>query len=245
MDQQASPKNGAKTAQIGLLKENSDRSSPRPVADYPQMNFTQMHERLRVELLRRIERGTLSVSLLARQTGFGKSHLSNFLHSRRKLSLEGTRPDADYPAHGVRETCWNSALMPIGAAARKKSPARCRLSRTIPLSLSRISGRARCRRCCICPRVRCDRSNPKRWHRAARGSGLWPSASPIPTRCPWSHCFSGCPCGDRPALQCAGPLPRRKAQFVCGPRRSAPDAALCRLCRVAAGVTAFEYELPG
>ena len=53
------------------------------------MNFTQMHERLRVELLRRIERGTLSVSLLARQTGFGKSHLSNFLHCRRQLSLEG------------------------------------------------------------------------------------------------------------------------------------------------------------
>ncbi len=52
------------------------------------MNFTQMHERLRVELLRRIERGTLSVSLLARQTGFGQSHLSNFLHNRRQLSLE-------------------------------------------------------------------------------------------------------------------------------------------------------------
>jgi hypothetical protein len=53
------------------------------------MNFTQLHDRLRVELLRRIERGTLSVSLLARQTGFGKSHLSNFLHARRQLSLEG------------------------------------------------------------------------------------------------------------------------------------------------------------
>jgi transcriptional regulator with XRE-family HTH domain len=52
------------------------------------MNFTQMHERLRLELLRRIERGTLSVSLLARQTGFGQAHLSNFLHSRRQLSLE-------------------------------------------------------------------------------------------------------------------------------------------------------------
>src|SRR6202048_2371200 len=58
------------------------------VADFPQMNFTQMHERLRLELLRRIERGTLSVSLLARQTGFGQSHLSNFLRSRRQLSLE-------------------------------------------------------------------------------------------------------------------------------------------------------------
>ena len=52
------------------------------------MNFTQMHERLRLELLRRIRRGTLSVSLLARQTGFGQSHISNFLRSRRQLSLE-------------------------------------------------------------------------------------------------------------------------------------------------------------
>ncbi len=52
------------------------------------MNFTQMHERLRTELLRRIQRGTLSVSLLARQTGFGQAHLSNFLHNRRHLSLE-------------------------------------------------------------------------------------------------------------------------------------------------------------
>jgi transcriptional regulator with XRE-family HTH domain len=58
------------------------------VADFPKMNFTQMHERLRLELLRRIQRGTVSVSLLARQTGFGQSHLSNFLHSRRQLSLE-------------------------------------------------------------------------------------------------------------------------------------------------------------
>lgn len=52
------------------------------------MNFTQMNERLRLELLRRIQRGTLSVSLLARQTGFGQAHLSNFLRSRRQLSLD-------------------------------------------------------------------------------------------------------------------------------------------------------------
>jgi hypothetical protein len=58
------------------------------VADIPQMNFTQMHERLRLELLRRIQRGTLSVPLLSRQTGFGQPHLSNFLHNRRQLSLE-------------------------------------------------------------------------------------------------------------------------------------------------------------
>jgi len=59
-----------------------------PVANFPHMNFTQMHERLRQELLRRINRGTLSVSLLARQTGLGQAHLSNFLHSRRQLSLQ-------------------------------------------------------------------------------------------------------------------------------------------------------------
>jgi hypothetical protein len=57
-------------------------------ADFAQMNFTQLHERLRLELLRRIQRGTLSVSLLARQTKYGQSHLSNFLHNRRQLSLE-------------------------------------------------------------------------------------------------------------------------------------------------------------
>ncbi len=68
--------------------ENEELWLPLLVANDPQMNFTQMHEHLRLELLRRIQRGTLSVSLLARQTGFGQPHLSNFLHCRRQLSLE-------------------------------------------------------------------------------------------------------------------------------------------------------------
>ena len=51
------------------------------------MNFSQLQERVRLELLRRIERGTLSVSLLARQTGLGQGHISNFLRGRRQLSL--------------------------------------------------------------------------------------------------------------------------------------------------------------
>ncbi len=76
-------------AQISLLTENGDETLRWLVADFPQMTFAQIHERLRVELLRRIQRGTLSVSLLSRQTGFGKSHLSNFLHCRRQLSLAG------------------------------------------------------------------------------------------------------------------------------------------------------------
>jgi hypothetical protein len=75
-------------APITLPKENKPPLLLLLVANDPQMNFTQMHERLRLELLRRIQRGTLSVSLLARQTGFGQAHLSNFLHSRKHLSLE-------------------------------------------------------------------------------------------------------------------------------------------------------------
>lgn len=59
-----------------------------PAANNSQMNFTQMQERLRLELLRRIKRGTVSVSLLARQTGFAQPHLSNFLRNRRRLSLD-------------------------------------------------------------------------------------------------------------------------------------------------------------
>jgi len=71
-----------------LQKENGVFLIPLLVANHPQMNFTQMHERLRLELLRRVQRGSLSVSLLARQTGFGQPHLSNFLHGRRQLSLD-------------------------------------------------------------------------------------------------------------------------------------------------------------
>jgi transcriptional regulator with XRE-family HTH domain len=59
-----------------------------PVANYQPMNFTQMHERLRQEMWRRVQRGTLSVSLLARQTGLAQSHASHFLHSKRRLSLD-------------------------------------------------------------------------------------------------------------------------------------------------------------
>jgi transcriptional regulator with XRE-family HTH domain len=48
-----------------------------------------LHELLRLELLRRIERGTLTGSRLARQAGFQQAHVSNFLNRKRALSLEG------------------------------------------------------------------------------------------------------------------------------------------------------------
>jgi len=71
------------------------------------MNFTQMHERLRLELLRRIQRGTLSISLLARQTGFGQSHISNFLRRKRQLSLEAL----DRVLASQHITAWD--LLPV------------------------------------------------------------------------------------------------------------------------------------
>jgi hypothetical protein len=53
------------------------------------MNFQDLHELLRLELLRRIERGTLTRRRLAQQTDFQQGHVSNFLNRKRSLSLEG------------------------------------------------------------------------------------------------------------------------------------------------------------
>jgi hypothetical protein len=53
------------------------------------MNFQDLHELLRLELLRRIDRGLLTGSRLAQQAGFQQAHISNFLNRKRALSLEG------------------------------------------------------------------------------------------------------------------------------------------------------------
>ncbi|WP_348267686.1 hypothetical protein [Edaphobacter sp. DSM 109919] len=53
------------------------------------MNFQDLHELLRIELQRRIERGSLTGSRLAQQAGFQQAHISNFLNRKRALSLEG------------------------------------------------------------------------------------------------------------------------------------------------------------
>ncbi|MEO6829625.1 MAG: LexA family transcriptional regulator [Acidobacteriaceae bacterium] len=53
------------------------------------MKFDALHENLRLEILRRIDRGLLSGSTLARATGFQQGHISNFLNRKRSLSLEG------------------------------------------------------------------------------------------------------------------------------------------------------------
>lgn len=53
------------------------------------MNFKELHEALRLELLRRIESGDLTGTALARQSGFQQAHVSNFLNGKRALSLDG------------------------------------------------------------------------------------------------------------------------------------------------------------
>jgi transcriptional regulator with XRE-family HTH domain len=51
------------------------------------MNFSQLHERLRLEIGRRINRGLLTGASLAARSGLQPSHISNFLRRKRKLSL--------------------------------------------------------------------------------------------------------------------------------------------------------------
>jgi plasmid maintenance system antidote protein VapI len=58
--------------------------------DIPQMNISQIDDRLRAVLLRRIERGELTVGLLARQTHLEKSHISKYLHANGGLSKQST-----------------------------------------------------------------------------------------------------------------------------------------------------------
>lgn len=54
------------------------------------MKIFEMDERLRALLLRRIERGELTVGLLARQTRLAKSHISKYLHAKGGLSKNST-----------------------------------------------------------------------------------------------------------------------------------------------------------
>jgi hypothetical protein len=50
------------------------------------MNFSQLHERLRLEIKRRIQGGFLTGSSLANQAQLKPSHISNFLARKRNLS---------------------------------------------------------------------------------------------------------------------------------------------------------------
>jgi hypothetical protein len=52
------------------------------------MNFSELHERVRIEVLRRIENGSLNATLLAHQIDCSAAHISNFLRQRRRLSID-------------------------------------------------------------------------------------------------------------------------------------------------------------
>src|SRR5690348_15639082 len=53
------------------------------------MRFRSLQENLRKALLERIGEGELTGLRLAEQAGFRQAHISNFLNSKRRLSLEG------------------------------------------------------------------------------------------------------------------------------------------------------------
>lgn len=75
------------------------------------MNFADLHELLRLELLRRIETGTLTGTKLAQRTGFRQAHISNFLNRRRSLSLEGLNRVLEAQSLSIEE------LLPVHLAA--------------------------------------------------------------------------------------------------------------------------------
>ena len=81
------------------------------------MNFAQLHERLRLELIRRIDRGLLTAASLARQSGLQQPHISNFLRSKRRLSLPALDRVLAALAIGVEDLLApsDSALAPSAA----------------------------------------------------------------------------------------------------------------------------------
>jgi len=80
------------------------------------MNFADLHELLRLELLRRIEAGSLTGTRLAQLTGFRQAHISNFLNRRRSLSLEGLNRVLEAQHLSVDQ------LIPLSLAATSTPP---------------------------------------------------------------------------------------------------------------------------
>jgi transcriptional regulator with XRE-family HTH domain len=80
------------------------------------MNFAQLHEALRLEILRRIEGDKLTGKLLAQLTGMKQPHISNFLNRRRMLSMQGM--DRILAALNLRV----NDLLPGGIASQISQP---------------------------------------------------------------------------------------------------------------------------
>ena len=153
------------------------------------MYFTQTHERLPLELVRRIQRGTLSVSLLARQTGFGQPHLSNFLHNRRQLSLEAINrvlAPQHMTSSDLLPVLRQPESLPIGGDGEQSSVPLVshHAALTMRLSSSRTSERPRRSPCCNCRLGHCNRFVAGWRARVAPGSALRRCEFPPRMHCP-------------------------------------------------------------
>ena len=84
------------------------------------MNFQDLHELLRQELVRRIERGVVTGSRLAQKAGFQQAHVSNFLNKKRALSLEGL--DRVMEAQGLTVEQILPVELAAGAAMEEETP---------------------------------------------------------------------------------------------------------------------------
>ena len=91
------------------------------------MNFHDLHELLREEMVRRIDRGALTGTALARQAGFQQAHVSNFLNRRRALSLEGLDRVLAAQALGVEQ------LMPLDLQAAEAPASASGGGETVPV----------------------------------------------------------------------------------------------------------------
>ena len=79
------------------------------------MNFSQLHERLRIEVLRRIDSGSLTAALLAHRTGFAPAHISNFLNRKRRLSLDALDKVLQSESLTIGDLFPGSNIPPVGA----------------------------------------------------------------------------------------------------------------------------------
>jgi plasmid maintenance system antidote protein VapI len=85
------------------------------------MMFDDLHELVRVEVERRIGRGDLTGTALARQAGFQQGHISNFVNGKRALSLGGL----DRVLGALRMTVEEILPLEISGAAedaRRRTP---------------------------------------------------------------------------------------------------------------------------
>jgi len=84
------------------------------------MKFQDLHELLRLEVLRRIESGDLTGTRLAQQTGFQQAHISNFLNRKRALSLEGL--DRVLTAQELTVGQLVEQILPVAVSAAAETP---------------------------------------------------------------------------------------------------------------------------